>query len=175
MISLVFLLIAGTAQATPAEYTVLQGAIATLSLDRAAALDTLNHRIALEAPFLSQEERAQLIQQLQTLKRELCSRPGAGVLVWPLMVPMWFGLKSYFHYQESCLRTAEPVVAQLIDATQTANKAANNFFYFIIACLGTMLLEAEYDEKIARLFSKERRMERKINHMIELLKQSSST
>lgn len=159
-----------TLQGYSGQFQEIHQNIKSITINPLAKLEALEDKIPLSLASLSVNEREQLVDQLQTLKKELCKRPGAGLLVLPIMAPMFFGIKSWFHYHEGRALATGPLTWQWLDGGKATAAFMHNFFNFVISLFGTILIQTEYRDSVASLFSKERKIEIRINRMIEILK-----
>jgi hypothetical protein len=147
----------------------LQEDLASITTNPLEALQDFENKITNQAPLLSLEERELLIRQLETIKKQLCTRLDAGILTLPLIATIVFGLKAYFDYQY--LKPTESIILELIIDRK---KAGETFFFdlcaFIIGACTTFLVNVEYRESVKHLFKKEHMLEIKINKIINDLK-----
>lgn len=174
-----FILFSATFQMFATDYQKISGQLGLLKNDPIKMLTSIENRITSEPLYLSQAEREQLIQDLTELKSTLCSRPGAGLLMLPILVTIYFGFKSYWHYQEARMwyeykapTLFESFVISLLGAQDKAlDECGRNLVAFCISLAVSIVTNIEYREKVPDLFIKERCIEKKINALITLLKQ----
>jgi hypothetical protein len=165
--------------ASASDFQGINNQLGLLKTDPMKTLTMIESRINSELITLSQDEREQLIQVLTELKGTLCSRPGAGLLMLPILVTIYFGFKSYYYYHEARVWSEykapslfESLVISLLGAQQNAlDECGKNLVGFIISLAVSIVTNIEYRENVAGLFAKERCIERKINNLIALVKQ----
>lgn len=151
------------------EFNEIHRQLTTITRNPLAELKTLEDKISLYSGSLSFTEREQLIDELQTLKKDLCKRPGAGLLALPLLTTAFFGVKSWWHYQEA-RAIQDSVTQQLLYGGKAARDYVDNFMYFLMGCFANVFIQSEYRDSVAALFGKERAIERTIERLIALLK-----
>lgn len=164
--------------APASDYQQINNQLGLLKADPMKTLTMIESRIQNEPISLSQHEREQLMQLLTELKSPLCSRPGAGLLMIPILVTIYFGFKSYWHYREMCMwyeYEAPSLLESLaISISGARDKAAyecgQNIGCFLISFAVSIVTNLEYRENVSGLFAKERGIERKINNLISVLK-----
>lgn len=173
------------ALASASDYQKISSQLGLLKHDPIKMLANIENRINNEHICLSQSEREQLIQDLTELKSTLCSRPGAGFLMIPILVTIYFGFKSYWHYQELCMwhekymgykyeapSLLESLVISLSGAREkAAYECGQNIGCCLISLTVSLVTNLEYRENVYGLFTKERAIERKIDSLIAVLKQ----
>lgn len=146
----------------------LEENLASITANHLEALQSFENKIIDQVHLLSNEEREKLIEQLKSLKNQLCDRPGAGLITIPLMVTIAFGVKAFIDYQST-----KPSDSFIVECFVDRKKATENFLFdlcgFIVGLGTTVLVNIEYRDSIKRLFRKEHMIEVKINNIINSL------
>lgn len=159
--------------AAASDYQVINNQLGLLKTDPMKTLTMIESRINSELITLSQNEREQLIQVLTELKGTLCSRPGAGLLMLPIGLTIFFALKGYYYYE--IIRVYYENKSIVLDMFGLQKKAYDelegSIIGFLISLAFSIVTNIEYRENVAGLFAKERGIERKINNLIALVKQ----
>lgn len=159
-----------TFQLTASEYSRIEKSLSAITTNYTPVLENLENEINTYAHSLSNEECATVVKQLELLKKELCARPGAGLMILPLFATAFLGVKSWFHYHEARSVAQGGLLRGMLDSGKAVDTFMSNFFLFALSLLATVAVEIEYRETVNSLFRKERTIERRINQMIVLLK-----
>lgn len=147
----------------------LQEDLASITTNPLETLQDFENKITNQVSLLSLEERQSLVQQLEALKKQLCTRPNAGLIILPLMATIAFGIKAFFDYQY--LKPSDSILLELIiDRKKATDTFMFDLFAFTIGLGTTILVNIEYRDNVYALFRKERMIENKINNIIDRLK-----
>lgn len=157
-----------SAYAHSSDYQKLEENISALAQNKILQLENLKQAIADKQNNLSSQEREALIEQLESLKKSLCTRPGAGLLTLPLLATTYFGIKSCFSYYHM-KNISNNSFLQFLLGDKVSKEFVFNFSHFIILLTATFLIELEYRESASQLFTKERKLEKEINEIIASL------
>ncbi len=155
------------------DYQQINNQLGLLKADPMKTLTMIEHRINGGLVVLSLHEREELIQQLTELQDLLCSRPGAGLLILPILATIFFGVRSFYYYHEARAWSESDLIWPLMFGLQrdALDKCADSFMWCMMGIVVSMVTNLEYQEHVSALFAKERAIKRKINTLIALLKQ----
>ncbi len=153
------------------EYYNVQEKLSAITNNHLQLLKDIEYSITANKVFLSSEECELLIEQLETIKKELCARPNAGFLVLPMLAALLYGAKTWLDYAViESWKDAPLWLEMIIDRKKQEDICMHDLLHFIILLCGACIVNLEYHESVDHLFRKERILERNINKLIATLK-----
>lgn len=155
------------------DYQQASKTLTCLSQNPLTFLSNLSNTLDLKAIYLSPQEKEDLIEKLKGLKQAFCNRSKHSVLVLPLLATVCLGLKTLFDY--AAVNYSKEVYNSSFFLSGIHTENVNIFMTSLclfIGCLGcSILLEMEHSESVSSLFSKEEKLEQKIDKLITKLQQ----
>ncbi len=152
--------------------------ISALDIDTMELLDVITAHVNQHGGELEAHERDALVAQLQRVKQRLCVRPGAGILVLPILATyaacFYVFLKAVDVWSTYDLPrwAKEDFAKELFDLEQQySSNFKNSLLYGAAIMVAAYSIEAEYFWKVDGLFEKERALGCKIDELITLLQQ----